>query len=147
VFYYSHSRVVFIVELTGDAVIDEVDAILDEALPLVRESKAREMLSKAQGIIKALLDDACKWDRIRTAYEAGEKTVNLSFKFGVTCDSISSKAWRNKWMNPNKLAKITAIRKNKNVKYLVCMTCEQRFETESGHAKWCNVCKAREQGF
>lgn len=124
--------------------LEDAGALIEQALPLVKESRPRECLSKALGIIETLLDDVCKWDRIQRAYEAGARPVDLSVRFCVPTNSINCRAHKFSWMNPRKLAKIASIKKNKNVMHIVCQRCEQYFETTSGHAKVCPTCKALE---
>lgn len=125
--------------------IDELDGMLAEVAALIRAGKYAEALlqtSTAQGVTSTLLNDINKWSAIRTAYESGVLPKELSFRFSVTTNQISSKAWREKWVNPNKLAKEAGIKKQKHIKYIVCHSCELYFESLSGHAKVCPTCKA-----
>lgn len=122
--------------------LEEIDGLLDDAMRLARENPLREILSKMKGIVMTLLDSASKWDRIQHLYEAGIKPVDIARKYDTTANAISTRAWRNDWKNPNKLAKIQSIKKNKTIMNIVCHDCEQYFETSSGHAKVCPTCKA-----
>ncbi len=128
--------------------LDEVDGLVTEAVSCIHRAMAAEALlnlTRAQGILSAMLDDAQRWERIQKAYEAGSLPREIVARFaGVTSDMIRSRAYRYGWVNPRKLAKVAGIKKNKNIMHIVCQQCELYFETSSGHAKVCPTCKAFE---
>lgn len=128
-------------------VLDEIDGFLSSAASALSQGSiqlAALQIAQAQGIIRALLDEATKWERIRHAYQGGARPADLAERYGVTSQAIRSRATRYGWPNPHKLAKVASIKKNKNIMHIVCKECEHYFETTSGHAKVCPTCKALE---
>lgn len=127
--------------------LDEIDAIISEAVEALKGNNPQTVLLylvKIQGMLSVLLDEQQKWDRIKVAYEAGSAPKDIAPRFNVTSKQIRQKAWKEQWPNPNKLAKIQSIKKNKTVMHKVCPTCEMYFVAPSGHCKICPICQAFE---
>lgn len=127
--------------------LDEIEASVSEAVKHLHAGKAAMALlelKQVQGVLLALQNETSKWDRVQRAYEAGERPAQLAARFGIKSQAIRNRAYYGKWQNPNKLAKIASVKKNKNIFHIVCQGCELYFETTSGHAKVCPTCKAFE---